>query len=142
VGDENCSCLTNITVKCNSPYSFPLSKLYFKHQRCKIKIKVLKNVIRTIDGSSMLELRRDDPQLFLIHYSFFVSVLYCYIWTILNSKSTPKITPKLIQIWLQKWLQTPPPKKLQTPLHVLQHASFWIALLYDFDKSILSRTEY
>jgi hypothetical protein len=55
VGDENCTCLTNIIVKCNSPYSFPLSKLYFKHQQCKIKIKVLKNVIRTIDGSSMSE---------------------------------------------------------------------------------------
>jgi hypothetical protein len=26
-----------------------LSKLYCKHQQCKIKIKVLKNVIRTID---------------------------------------------------------------------------------------------
>jgi hypothetical protein len=43
----------------------------------------------------MLELRRDDLQLFLIHYSFFVSVLYCYIWAILNLKSTPKMTPKL-----------------------------------------------
>jgi hypothetical protein len=93
VGDENCTCLTNIIVKCNSPYSFPLSKLYFKHQQCKIKIKVLKNVIRTIDGSSMLELRRVDLQLFLIHYSFFVSVLYCYIWAILNLKSTPTMTP-------------------------------------------------
>ena len=41
----------------------------------------------------MLELRRDDLQLFLIHYSFFVSVLYCYILTILNLKSTPKMTP-------------------------------------------------
>ena len=46
-------------------------------------------------GSSILELRRDDLQLFLIHYSFFVSVLYCYIWAILNLKSTPKMTPKL-----------------------------------------------
>ena len=42
---------------------------------------------------SMLELRRDDLQLFLIHYSFFVSALLCYIWAILNLKSTPKITP-------------------------------------------------
>jgi hypothetical protein len=50
-------------------------------------------LIRTIDGSSMLELRRDDLQLFLIHYSFFVSVLYCYIWAILNLKSTPNLTP-------------------------------------------------
>ena len=41
----------------------------------------------------MLELRRDDLQLFLIHYSFFVSVLYCYIWAILNLKSTPNLTP-------------------------------------------------
>ena len=24
----------------------------------------------------------------------FVSVLYCYIWSILNLKSTPKLTPK------------------------------------------------
>ena len=46
-------------------------------------------------GSSMLELRRDDLQLFLIHDSFFVSVLYCYIWAILNLKSTPKMTPNL-----------------------------------------------
>ena len=119
MGDENCSCLTNIIVKCNWPYSFPLSKLYFKHQRCKIKIKVLKNVIRTIDGSSMLELRRDDLQLFLIHYSFFVSVLYCYMWAILNLKSTPKMAPKLTpNLTPNSSLK----KRLQTPLHVLQHA--------------------
>ena len=44
-------------------------------------------------GSSMLELRRDALQLFLFHYSFFVSVLYYCIWAILNLKSTPKMTP-------------------------------------------------
>jgi hypothetical protein len=43
----------------------------------------------------MLELRRDDLQLFLINYSFFVSVLYCYIWALLNLKSTPKMAPKM-----------------------------------------------
>jgi hypothetical protein len=48
-------------------------------------------------GSSMLELRRDDLQLILIHYSFVVSVLYCYIWA-LNLKSTPKMTPNLTLI--------------------------------------------
>ena len=82
VGDENCSCLTNFIVKCNWPYSLPLSKLYCKHQQCKIKIKVLKNVIRTIDGSSMLVLRRDDLQLFLIHYSFFVCFILLYMGNI------------------------------------------------------------
>jgi hypothetical protein len=41
----------------------------------------------------MLELRRDDLQLFLIHFSFFVSVLYRYIWAILNLKSIPNLTP-------------------------------------------------
>ena len=46
-------------------------------------------------GSSMLELRRDDLQLFFIHCSVFVSVLYCYIWAILNLKSTPKMTQHL-----------------------------------------------
>ena len=46
----------------------------------------------------MLELRRDDLQLFLIQYSFFVSVLYCYIWAILNLKSTPKMTSNLTPI--------------------------------------------
>ena len=108
MGDENCSCLTNIIVKCNWPYSFPLSKLYFKHQQCKIKIKVLKNVIRTIDGSSMLKLRRDDLQLFLIHYSFLC--LFCIVIC--------------GQYWIWNWLQTPLQKRLQTPLHVLQHAVF------------------
>jgi hypothetical protein len=43
-----------------------------------------------INPFGMLELRRDDLQLFIIHYSFFVSVLYCYIWAIFNLKSTPK----------------------------------------------------
>ena len=73
-------------------------------------------------GSSMLELRRDDLQLFLVHYSFFVSVLYCYIWAILNLKSIPKMTPNLTPI------MTPnsTPKRLQIPLHVLQHANIVI----------------
>jgi hypothetical protein len=80
----------------------------------KNKIKVLKKVIRTIDESSMLELRRDYLQLFLIHYSSFVSVLYCYIYMgniefKIDSKNDSKLHSK---------------KRLQTPLHVLQQAIF------------------
>ena len=47
----------------------------------------------------MLELRRDDLQIFLIHYSFFVSILYWYIYNKgniefkIDSKLTPKLTP-------------------------------------------------
>jgi hypothetical protein len=67
----------------------------------------------------MLELRRDDLQLFIIHYSFFVSVLYCYIWAILNLKSTPKMTPN-----------STPKKRLLIPLHVLQHAKLGITLIF------------
>ena len=48
----------------------------------------------------MVELRRDDLQLFLIHYSFFVSVLYCYIYNKgniefkIDSKNDSKIDSK------------------------------------------------
>jgi hypothetical protein len=74
----------------------------------------------------MLELRRDDLQLFLIRYSFFVSILYCYIWAILNLKSTPKMTPnmtpKMTPNSTPKLTPNSTPKKLQTSLHVLQHA--------------------
>ena len=45
----------------------------------------------------MVELRRDDLQLFLIHYSFFLCLFCIVIYiirTILNLKSTPKMTPK------------------------------------------------
>ena len=62
-------------------------------------------------GSSMLELRRDDLQLFLIHYSFFVSILHCYIWAILNLKSTPKMTPNLTPNSTPKLTPNSSPKK-------------------------------
>ena len=48
----------------------------------------------------MVELRSDDLQLFLIHYSFFVSVLYCYIYNKgniefkIDSKNDSKIDSK------------------------------------------------
>jgi hypothetical protein len=54
--------------------------------------------IKTIDGSSMLELRRDDLQLFLFHYSLFVSILYCYISAILNLKSTHMLVTYNVKI--------------------------------------------
>jgi hypothetical protein len=40
-----------------------------------------------------------------------VSVLYCYIWAILNLKSTPKMTPKLIPNLTPKMTPNSTPKK-------------------------------
>jgi hypothetical protein len=65
----------------------------------------------------MLELRRDDLQLFLIHYYLFVSVLYCYIWAILNLKSTPKMTPIMTPNSTPKPTPNSTPKKKDSRLH-------------------------
>ena len=54
--------------------------------------------IRTIDGSSMLELRRDDLQLFTMHYSFFcVCFVLLYMGKFefkIDSKNDSKIDSK------------------------------------------------
>jgi hypothetical protein len=42
------------------------------------------------------------------------------MWAILNLKSTPKMAPKLTPNLTPN--STPKKKRLQTPLHVLQHA--------------------
>ena len=87
-------------------------------------------------GSSMLELRRDDLQLFLIHYSFFVSVLYCYIYIYIynkgniefkiDSKNDSKNDTKIDSKNDSKLHS----KKDPTPLQVLQHAQ--ILYLFQF----------
>ena len=81
-------------------------------------------------GSSMLELRRDDLQLFLIHYSFLVSVLYCYIWAILNLKSTPKMTPNLTQKITPK--STPKLTPNSTPKKTPDSTPCFTTCLYKF----------
>ena len=77
----------------------------------------------------MLKLRRDDLQLFLIHYSYFcVCFVLIYTGNIefkIDSKIYSKIESKNdSKLHSKKRLQTPLQKRRQTPLHVLQHADF------------------
>ena len=93
----------------------------------------------------MVELRRDDLQLFLIHYSFFVSVLYCYIYnkaniefkidskkdSKINSKNDSKIDSKNdSKLHSKNDSKLHSKKRPQTPLQVLQHAQ--ILYLFQF----------
>ena len=95
----------------------------------------------------MVELRRDDLQLFLIHYSFFVSVLYCYIYNKgniefkIDSKNDSKIDSKNdSKIDSKNDSKLHSKKRPQTPLQVLQNAQ--ILYLFQFAGEISNSYMY
>ena len=81
----------------------------------------------------MLKLRREDLQLFLIHYSYLcVCFVLLYMGNIefkIDSKIYSKIDSKNDSKLHSK-------KRLQTPLHVLQHADFSNGCWNDSDSVI------